>query len=141
MSWTIVDYAAVHTPALRQLYWQARRQAFTWLDAAGFQLSDFDTVTQGETVLVALQQKVPVGFIAWWPPDNFIHSLFVAPDVAGRGAGTALLRAALARMGRPATLKCLQQNAPAVAFYRARGWTIREEGKSAEGAYFLLSLE
>ncbi|PJJ58797.1 GNAT family N-acetyltransferase [Hymenobacter chitinivorans] len=140
MRWTIVEYVPQYAEPLRLLYLRARQRAFTWLDAAQFSLEDFDAVTRGETILVVLNQAEPVGFIAWWPPDNFIHSLFVAPEQHGQGIGQALLQACLARMGRPATLKCLQQNTRALGFYRALGWTITAEGDSSEGPYFLLTL-
>jgi ribosomal protein S18 acetylase RimI-like enzyme len=136
----VVEYVPAHAGPLRQLYLAARQQAFTWLDASTFALADFDTVTRGETILVALQQEVPVGFIAWWPPESFIHSLFVAPEQVGKGIGTALLQACLAQISRPATLKCLQQNQQALGFYQRQGWIIREAGDSAEGPYFLLML-
>lgn len=140
MSWVITEYAPHHTQPLRQLYLRARQQAFTWLDAAQFALADFEAVTQGETILVALDPAEPVGFIAWWPPNNFVHSLFVAPEQAGRGVGKALLRACLDQIGRPATLKCLQQNQSALGFYQRQGWTIQGAGDSPEGPYFLLAL-
>ncbi|UOQ74229.1 GNAT family N-acetyltransferase [Hymenobacter cellulosilyticus] len=140
MGCIITEYAPHHTEPLRQLYLAARQQAFTWLDSAQFALADFDTVTQGETILVALLQDQPVGFIAWWPPDNFIHFLFVAPAQAGSGVGKALLQACLAQIGRPATLKCLQQNSSALGFYQHLGWTIQDVGTSSEGPYYLLRL-
>ncbi|UOQ54969.1 GNAT family N-acetyltransferase [Hymenobacter cellulosivorans] len=141
MSRLLVEYAAHHAEPLRQLYLRARQQAFTWLDSTQFALADFDAATQGETILVALDQEKPVGFVAWWPPDNFVHSLFVAPEQAGQGIGKALLQACLARVGRPATLKCLQANDPALRFYERQGWVITEAGDSAEGPYFLLALQ
>ncbi|MCB2409644.1 GNAT family N-acetyltransferase [Hymenobacter lucidus] len=138
MTCTIVEYSAEHTQLLRQIYLEARQQAFTWADPLAFALPDFDAATQGETILVALYQEVPVGFIAWWPPDNFIHSLYVAPGHGGKGVGKALLAECLARIGRPATLKCLQANTKAMGFYRAQGWATVEAGESADGPYLLL---
>ncbi|MCB2379923.1 GNAT family N-acetyltransferase [Hymenobacter sp. BT635] len=140
MATTIEEYAAHHTAVLRQLYLEARQQSFTWADPQAFDLLDFDIATRGETILVALSSGIPVGFIAWWPPDNFIHSLFVAPGEQGKGVGKELLAAGLARMGRPATLKCLRQNQQALGFYEARGWTRIGEGETTEGPYWLLVL-
>lgn len=95
MSWLIVPYAPEHLVPLRQLYLEARRTGFTWQDPVDFELLDFDRATEGEQLLVAVQQGAPIGFIAWWPPDNFVHSLFVAPGWQGQSVGRALLQAAL----------------------------------------------
>ncbi len=138
MRWRIVPYRAEHAESLRLVYQQARQSAFSWVDPVRFQLTDFDEVIQGETVLVAVRREIPVGFIAWWPPDNFIHSLFVSPAYAGRGIGKALLQACLVEIGRPATLKCKVANQPALRFYQSMGWVPVEEGESPEGTYVLL---
>ncbi len=136
--WRIVPYRTEHAESLRYVYRQARQVAFPWIDPVGFQLTDFDEVIQGETVLVAVQQETPVGFVAWWPPDNFIHSLFVGPACVRKGIGKALLQACLAEIGRPATLKCVVANQPALRFYQSMGWVPVAEGESPEGTYALL---
>ena len=139
MRWCIVPYRTEHTESLRLVYQQARQVAFSWIDPAGLQLTDFDEVIQGETVFVAVQQGIPVGFIAWWPPDDFVHSLFVSPAYTGRGIGKALLRACLAEIGRPAKLKCKVANQRALQFYYAQGWQFVDEVESPPGAYVLLT--
>lgn len=136
---TIVALLPEHRPALRRLYLEARQLAFPWLAASGLQLLDFDAVIAQEQVAVALVQHIPVGFIAWWPPDNFIHSLFVSPAMMRRGIGRALLTFCLRQLTRPATLKCMQANTGALAFYLAQGWQLVTTGTSAEGDFFLLS--
>ncbi|MCE9557204.1 MAG: GNAT family N-acetyltransferase [Planctomycetes bacterium] len=127
--------------ALRQLYFDSRRDRFTWVDPARFALDDFDVAIQGETILVALDGEVPVGFVAWWPPENFIHSLFVHPAHQRRGIGTALLSACLAQIGRPVQLKCAQANEAALAFYRSHGWTVDGEGVGPDGEYYLMTCQ
>ncbi|AMR27415.1 hypothetical protein A0257_10100 [Hymenobacter psoromatis] len=139
MRWTILSYAPQHTGPLRQLYLEARQTAFTWQDPNRFGLPDFDRVIEGEKLLVATHQEMPIGFIAWWPPDNFVHSLFIAPSWQRQGVGRALLQAGLARMARPAALKCLQANQPALRFYLAQGWTITGADEDPDGVYYLLS--
>lgn len=46
----------------------------------------------------------------------------MAPDQLRSGFGSQLLRAALARVGRPAWLKCDRRNENAIGFYLANGW-------------------
>lgn len=141
MNWEICDFQSSFLPALRQLYLETRIQTFSWLDPSTFQLSDFDTAIQGEGILIALSDGQPVGFISWWAPDNFIHNLYVDANFARLGIGKALLNQCLTQIGRPATLKCLQQNENALSFYRAQGWTIHTAGQSADGNYFLMALD
>jgi GNAT superfamily N-acetyltransferase len=138
---TIVDQVPEHVSALRHLYLEARKKAFPGLDPLELSLHDFDTVTAGEKVAVALHQEVPVGFIAWWPPDNFIHSLFVSPTLLGQGIGRSLLQYCLGHMGRPATLKCVVTNHAALAFYAAQGWKIISTGMSGNEDFLLLAYD
>ena len=139
MNWTIIEYKPEHTDQLRMVYRQARQLAFPWADPLSFQLLDFDQVIQGETVLVATHRMVPVGFIAWWPLDNFIHSLFIDPLFTGKGIGKALLQACLLKVGRPVTLKCKVANEKALRFYLSQGWSIIAEAQDLNGPYFLLA--
>jgi GNAT superfamily N-acetyltransferase len=127
-------------PALRRIYQHARQVAFPWIDPAAFRLDDFDQATQGEQLLVATDKLHPIGFIAWWPPDNFIHSLFVDPPFMGKGVGKSLLRACLAEIGRPATLKCKTANERALQFYYSQGWRPIDKPESTDGSYLLLGL-
>lgn len=139
MMWPIVKHHPQHIPDLRRIYRQARQVAFPWVDPATFMLLDFDQVTQDEQVLVATSQQLPVGFIAWWPPDNFIHSLFVDPSFMGKGVGKSLLQACLTEIGRPATLKCKTANQSALQFYYSQGWLPVHEAADSSGPYFLLA--
>lgn len=128
-------------PALRRLFLESRRAAFTWLDPATLSLEDFDASIAGETVLVATHDGRTAGFVAWWPPENFVHSLFVAPGHERRGIGRGLLSEALARMGRPAQLKIDAANGAAAAFYRALGWVAVGSGTGPHGEYHLLQFD
>ncbi|MCK8492198.1 GNAT family N-acetyltransferase [Spirosoma sp. RP8] len=139
MDWKIVTMQPAYLPGLRQLYLDSRAQTFTWLDKARFASSDFDSATQDEEIRVAVVGEKPIGFVSWWPPDNFIHTLFVDYHFHHKGIGKALLDESLAQVGRPASLKCLQQNTNAVQFYQRQGWRIQAGGQSNEGAYFLMT--
>jgi GNAT superfamily N-acetyltransferase len=54
-------------------------------------------------------------------------AIYVEPDRWGRGAGTALMRAALDRLSKlpydEVVLWTFRDNAPAIAFYERHGWT------------------
>lgn len=141
MNWQLVKMQAEHREDLKRIYLQSRLQAFTWLDASRFSLDDFDSATLGETVLVAVANEKPVGFISWWVPDNFIHNVYVDPSFLRQGVGKALLGRCLTDIGRPATLKCLQQNTGALSFYQAQGWCIKNEGPSSDGPYYLMTYD
>lgn len=125
---------------LRKLYLASRRDAFHWLAPESLKLEDFDRDTQQEPILVAMEGEMVVGFISWWPPEDFVHNLFIAPGQQRRGVGRQLLAAVLKHIGRPATLKCSQPNAAALAFYRQLGWVVNGQGETDGVGYHLLSL-
>lgn len=109
------------------MFLEARLATFLWRSQSKWTLEDFDRSTAGEPVLVATIDGRIVGFVSWWPPGDFVHNLFVAPDRLRCGIGGPLLRAALSRIGRPAWLKCDRKNENAIAFYLANGWEPHEE--------------
>lgn len=126
---------------LRELFLESRRATFTWLDYETFQREDFDSATQGESILVAEVEGKIVGFSAVWEADNFLHSLFLHPDFLRQGIGSVLLAACMKDLGRPARLKCLCRNEKAIAFYQSHGWNIAERGSDPLGDYFVMRLE
>ncbi len=124
---------------MRELFLRSRRATFVWQPASAFRPDDFDTQTQGEDVLVALEAGTDLtGFISIWTPDRFIHHLFVLPSRQRQGIGLALLRALPQWRVERYRLKCLTRNAAALAFYRAQGFTPIDAGVSQDGAYLLL---
>ncbi|SCW68593.1 GNAT family N-acetyltransferase [Mucilaginibacter sp. NFR10] len=62
---------------LREIYLLCRIQAFHWMDSNLFTLNDFDAHTHDEDIWVATFDNEIVGFIAVWPPDAFVHHLYV----------------------------------------------------------------
>lgn len=141
MSWQIEAMQPGYRSDLQTLYLQSRIYVFTWLDTSGYSLSDFDSATLDETILVAVTNERPVGFISWWVPDNFIHNVYVDPSFLQQGIGKALLDRCLIEIGRPATLKCLQKNTNALSFYERQSWTIKNEGLSDDGPYYLMEYD
>ena len=123
--------------ALRELYLKVRQATFTWLDTSHYQLSSFDTDTKGEYILVAHIEDKVAGFISAYLPDNFIHHLYIAHTLQNQGIGTFLLKTMIEKIGRPVTLKCLQENKTGIAFYERNGFINKEMGMALEGAFIV----
>lgn len=126
---------------LRNLFLKERKTAFSWLDSSEFQLDDFEKHTQGEYILVAILDDIPIGFISIWMPTNFIHHLYVDQQYQGKGIGTELLKAAIDKTNFPLTLKCLENNTKAIDFYIKKGFIEKEKGESEHGNYILFELK
>jgi GNAT superfamily N-acetyltransferase len=135
----ICEYQESDHSALAVIYLQSRTKTFHWLNTDAYKPEDFDADTDGERVLVALLKDEPVGFIAIWEPDSFIHHLYVDPRWVDKGIGKALLINTLTLFDTPLTLKCLKRNEKALSFYHSRGWIITGEGEDDGGVYFELA--
>jgi len=125
---------------LREVYLLGRKHLFSGKSPATFELEDFDQSVGDEELWVAECDDDAVGFISIWAEDNFIHNLFVHPEYMGKGVGSALLEKGLARIGRPATLKCLVKNREAVNFYASRGWRIHAQDAGSQGEYYVFRI-
>ncbi|MCC9066153.1 GNAT family N-acetyltransferase [Flavobacterium piscisymbiosum] len=125
---------------LRTLFLKERQATFSWLNPSKFKLDDFEKHIKGELVLVAIDENIPVGFISIWMPNNFIHHFYIDQKYQGKGIGTLLLKAAIQQTNFPITLKCLEENRKAVAFYRKKGFIEKERGPSEHGDYILFEL-
>lgn len=123
---------------LQHLFLASRRQAYTWMAADAFRLSDLDEQTQGETILVAEDERRKiVGFVSIWDADHFIHHLYVDSEQQRNGVGRALLAALPGWPDRKYCLKCLLLNRKAAAFYRACGWIETGGGTAEDGDYIV----
>lgn len=114
-------------PALAQLFLEARRRTFYWVDPSRFQLDDFARQTEGEQIWLAEQNGRLCGFIAIWAEENFVHHLYVDEACHGQGLGRALLAQGLAGATQPASLKVATRNVQALAFYHRLGWQETDE--------------
>lgn len=76
-----------------------------------------------------------IGFISFWPPDDFIHMLYVRTEFQRKGVGIALLQALPGWPRRRYRLKCLVKNDRARKFYQSIGFIVSGSGKSSEGDY------
>ncbi len=149
--------------AAENIFLELRRQTYTWIAPEKFQLADFASQTQGETILVAedhihsvadvkatettntgcndaaLNSSQLVGFISVQDKAKFIHHLYVDSRQQGRGIGRALLRSLPNWGNAPYQLKCLRLNQQAMTFYRACGFIEVDAGTSEDGEYALLA--
>lgn len=108
--------------ALRDLYFRARIDSFTWLNHSHYALDDFDKDTEGELVLVLEINRTIRGFISLYLPASFIHCFYIDIPYQRQGYGRLLLSTAKMYLRQPMQLKCLSRNAAALAFYKKEGW-------------------
>ncbi|UUW08868.1 GNAT family N-acetyltransferase [Flavobacterium plurextorum] len=127
--------------ALRNLFLEERKLTFTWLNTSDFQLDDFEKHTQGELILAALHEDIPIGFISIWTPTNFIHQLYIHHKHQNKGIASKLLKAVISKTKIPLTLKCLENNLKAVDFYKRKGFIEKRKGQSENGTYILFELK
>jgi len=136
----IIESRDTDVDALRNLFLRTRLTTFHWVDTSQFNLFDFEKETEGEYILVALDGELLVGFVSIWVADNFVHHLYVDEKYHNKNIGTELLKAAVAKVGLPVRLKCEENNAKAVAFYKQKGFVEKERGQSKNGTYILFEL-
>ena len=123
---------------LSEIYLLCRIQTFYWTDSSLFTLNDFDAHTRDEDIWVAEYDDQIAGFMAVWPPDAFIHHLYIDARYRGKGTGKALLALAAQTYPTPLSLKCLIKNEAAVQFYRALNWEVKDSGTDSLGDYYLM---
>ncbi|WP_225418498.1 GNAT family N-acetyltransferase [Loigolactobacillus iwatensis] len=124
--------------AMAQIYLEDRQRYFNWV--LNPQLADLVAETKRERLIVALIDDQVVGFAALYELISFVHLLFVAPQHQRQGVGLALIKT-LSQMARePLTLKCVQRNDSALAFYQQIGFVITKDNQYATPANFTLKL-
>ena len=127
--------------ALRHVYFTSRESEFGWLDKKSLSASDFDQDTEGEKIWVAEKPEGIVGFISVWEPENFIHHLFILPQILRQGIGSKLLEACMAEIGKPAQLKCVIENVGAFGFYQSKGWYVVSEDVKSDCGFYLMQAD
>ena len=124
--------------ACARVFLAAYRQAFPDHPDAYYVPERYDESILGEEQWVAVLKSEIVAVLSIFWPENFIHSLYVAPDFQGRGVGTALLEAVCREAHGDCELKCDQANRRAIAFYRHKGWREVGEGIADTGPWVRL---
>lgn len=132
----IAEFTADDKPYLQELFLHVRQHAFTWLTSS-FHLSDFDSETKDEYILVAHLNQQVVGFISVWMSDHFIHHLYVDANLQRQGIGKALLQALFSKIKATFQLKCLLKNEAAIIFYKKNGFIEKECVAEKAGDYIL----
>jgi len=113
---------------------------FKEVQIADFQI--FEGIVQDEEIHVALIGDQIIAFISVYPPQSFVHYLYVLPDFQKRGAGRALLQHIRNIYDSPLSLKCERINKPAIKFYEEMGWKLFDKGSENDGTeYILLTLD
>lgn len=121
-----------------ELYGRIIREA-AWLPAHARTQTDFANVSQGETVCVGHAPDGRLkGFLSVYESESFVHHLYVAPEFARQGVGTALLSFLRPRLPFPWRLKCVRANTAALAFYSSLGWREVNAGNGEQGPYAVL---
>jgi ribosomal protein S18 acetylase RimI-like enzyme len=111
------------------------RATFTWIPPERHKRSDFLAAARYEEVYVAVEGGVILGVLAFYRPDNFIHSLYV--DARGRGVGKALVDHVERLAEGPLSLKVQVPNRRAQAFYLREGFRFAGEGQDPGGVRWI----
>lgn len=120
--------AASDVPACAALLDRVQRASFPWDEAIAYGPDAFLRSTAGEETTLAWAGHRLVGFVSVYPPETFVHSLFVELGWQGNGIGRRLLAAGLAGRTCAARLKCKIGSVAAQRFYERLGW--REVARS-----------
>lgn len=124
--------------ACAQVFLAAYRQAFPGHPDDYYVPERYYESIAGEQQWVALLGGEIVAVLSIFWPENFIHSLYVAPTCQNRGIGTVLLEAVCREAEGNCELKCDQANQRAIAFYRRKGWREVGEGTAETGPWIRL---
>ncbi len=114
-------------PVAASIYQRTLRDTFTWIPAWRHNAQDFLRQAADEEIYVAVADARIVGVAAFYRPDNFLHSLYVAER--RQGVGKAMLDHIIAVATGPVSLKCQAVNLKAQAFYVREGFVVTEQGR------------
>lgn len=122
-----------------KIFVDSRKFGFPFLDSSTFLEVDFESDTEGETLLVAELDDRIIGFASFLAEKSFLHNFYLNPSETGKGFGRAFFLEVAEWMGGSLTLKCLIENSRALTFYKRLGMTVVGEGETDSGKHYLLS--
>jgi len=136
----IRDSSETDWKGLARVYNLARAKV-SCFSSGELSLQQFKSISSNEEIQLATEGEEVIGFVSIWPPERFVHHLYVQPDFQNKGVANTLIEAGIARYGLPLTLKSLVANTIACKFYEKNNWVILGTGYGSEGAYHHYSLE
>jgi len=130
----ISEYLNSDLNSLMEIYLQAR-YAEKCFPKDELTRKKFSSLVQGELIFTYLENDVVVGFVSIWPPERFVHHLYVLPEFQNKGVGTKLLDHCVKLFGLPISLKSLAANKRACLYYETHNWTNEKTGRGSDGLY------
>lgn len=124
--------------ALAAMAVAAMRASFHWHAPDHWREDVFLADASGDDLYAAEIDGALAGVLGFYAPENFIHSLFVAPTFQRRGVGAALLSKAGSLATGPLSLKVDEPNLSARAFYARFGFAEAGRGETMGVAWLLL---
>ena len=127
--------------SLFTVYQQARSEKF-FKEQAKADFQSFKSILEDEEQYCALIGDQITAFISVYPPQSFVHHLYVLPVFQRKGIGSELINYIRKVYESPLSLKCEKGNKPAIQFYKRMGWEIFNTGSEIDGTeYILLTLD
>lgn len=108
--------------ACARLYVEVCDADFHWRPAGFFRAQEFLGYAEHEELWVAEPDGAIAGFLSYFAPEHFLHSLYVRRGARGQGIGAALIAHARAHYGVPHSLKVDVPNEAARRFYERLGY-------------------
>ena len=105
-------------------------------------IQEFDDLIKDEELYVYEEGGRVAAFVSIYPPQSFIHHLYVLPVYQKRGIAKALISHLRNKFELPLSLKCESNNEGAISFYKKTGWKLFNSGSEIDGTeYILMTLD
>ena len=105
-----------------RLYVDIGEAEFHWRPAGFFQVAEFLGYAEAEELWVAETDGAIAGFLSYFAPEHFLHSLYIRRGARGQGVGAALIAHVRAHYGALHSLKVEVPNEGARRFYERLGY-------------------
>ncbi|KZK90424.1 putative acetyltransferase [Pseudovibrio sp. Ad46] len=118
----IQPYTSEDHDVLAALYESVASRTFAYDYTSLVDASQFQSLVEGEDVWVLKYAGERIGFIGYFTPEHFLHSLYIDYAHHKRGFGRQALQFLLENYGCRHELKVHRINQPALKFYSALGY-------------------